>query len=169
MVFSHQLVRGFLFLNCLSAQYLPYTQSNKIVFPALTAKNARQNHYGLTSGQIMCLFVFIFAGNLCFSCSPWIQEQLITAPWPALTFLMQNDLLCLQGPSGSSCTIPLPPGDLQISLRAPRRVHTQISSSPTWAHPAQGPFICPVCTDCFQSHLRYHRQRPRYIYKLWAW
>lgn len=123
MIFSHQLVRHFLFLNCQSAQYLPCTQSNKIDLTALMAKNPRQNHYGLNSGQIMCLLVFISVGNLCFSCSSWIQEQLIPAQRPALTFLMQNDLLCLQRPSGSSCIIALPPGDLQASPRAPR-THT---------------------------------------------
>lgn len=41
-MFSQQLLTGSLLLNCQSVQYLPCTQSSKIVFSTLMGKNPRQ-------------------------------------------------------------------------------------------------------------------------------
>lgn len=115
-MFSQQLLTGSLFPNCQSVQYLPCTQSNEIAFSSLMGKNPRQKSLWT---KLQLLGFFFCRKNQYLSSIPWIQEQLITAHWLALTVLMQNGLVCLPCQNGSSCTIPLSPGDLQTSRWAP--------------------------------------------------
>lgn len=91
----------------------------------------------ITMDQIMASFFFLFfRKNECLSSIPWIQEQLIAAHQLALTLLMQNCPPCL---NGSSCTIPLPPGGVQICPWTPACTDS--------LHPSMGKLLYGPCSS----------------------
>lgn len=114
-------------------QYLPCTQSNKIAFPAL------MGNYWQKSVRTKLWLGWVWFGflqeNQCLVSISWIQEQLITAHWLAITLLMQKVLngWCL---NGFSCTIPFPPINLQRSPHG--LLHVLTTSSSLWAHHCTG-------------------------------